>query len=236
MGKEQAFHVECTTHEQRDVFGTGEYRSAAADGGRCVQPVIVCPACDLAHRFTAAPASGRRQCARCRAPLQRRENISIDTALALAVCALVLLVLSNAYPLVAMQVNGSSRDTTLIGAALGFYAQGFGSLAALVFLTTVVAPLLQIGTLLYVLIPTRQRRRAFGEIAVLRLLMRVRTWNFMEVFMLGAIVALVRLSNFAHIAPGIALWSCALLMLCLSALSVISSPEQLWRWVERSRD
>jgi paraquat-inducible protein A len=84
--------------------------------------------------------------------------------------------------------------------------------------------------------PLRQRQRAFGESAVIRLLMRVRTWNFMEVFMLGAIVALVRLSNFAHIAPGIALWSCALLMLCLSALSVITSPEQLWRWVERSRE
>src|ERR1700731_2550099 len=195
---------------------------------------IVCPACDLAHRLTAAPASGRRQCARCRAPLQRPENASIDTAIALAVCSLVLLLLSNAYPLVAMQVNGSSRDTTLIGAALGLYAQGFRSLAALVFLTTVVAPLLQIGTLLYVLIPTRQRRRAFGEIAVLRLLMRVRTWNFMEVFMLGAIVALVRLSNFAHIAPGIALWSCALLMLCLSALSSVTSTSQLWRWTEGS--
>jgi len=198
--------------------------------------VIVCPACDLAHRFTAAPSSGRRQCVRCRAPLQRRENASIDTAIAVAMCAVVLLVLSNAYPLVTMQVNGSFRDTTLIGAALGFYAQGFKSLAALVFMTTVVAPLLQIVALLYVLIPVRQRRRAFGEITVLRLLMRVRTWNFMEVFMLGAIVALVRLSNFAHIAPGIALWSCVLLMICLSALSGITSPEQLWRWVERSRE
>jgi paraquat-inducible protein A len=198
--------------------------------------VIVCPACDLAHRFTAPPASGHRQCARCRALLQRRENPSIDTAIALAVCGLVLLVLSNAYPLVTMQVNGSSRDTTLIGAALGFYAQGFESLAALVILTTVVAPLLQIMTLLYILIPLRRSRRAFGQTVVLRVLTRVRPWNFMEVFMLGAIVALVRLSKFAHIAPGIALWSCALLMLCLSALTSQTSPEQLWRWVERSRE
>ena len=194
--------------------------------------VIVCPACDLAHRLTAAPASGRRQCARCRAPLQRRENASIDTAIALAMCALVLLLLSNAYPLVAMHVNGSSRDTTLIGAALGLYAQGFDSLAALVFLTTVVAPLLQIVSLLYVLIPLGRRRRALGQNAVLRVLTRVRPWNFMEVFMLGALVALVRLSNFAHITTGIALWSCALLMLCLSALTSVTSPEQLWRWVE----
>jgi paraquat-inducible protein A len=168
--------------------------------------------------------------------LQRRENASIDSAIALAVCALVLLALSNAYPLVAMHVNGSSRDTTLIGAALGLYAQGFVSLAALVFLTTVVAPLLQIVTLLYVLIPLWRGRRAPGQSLVLRVLTRARPWNFMEVFMLGAIVALVRLSNFAHIAPGIALWSCALLMLCLSALTSHTSPGQLWQWVERSRE
>ena len=198
--------------------------------------VIVCPACDLAHRLTSAPASGRRQCARCRAPLQSRENASIDTAIALAACALVLLLLSNAYPLVAMHVNGSSRDTTLIGAALGLYAQGFVSLAALVFLTTVAAPLLQIVTLLYVLIPLWRRRHALGQNLVLRVLTRVRPWSFMEVFMLGALVALVRLSNFAHVAPGIALWSCGLLMLCLSALTSITSPEQLWRWVDGSRE
>src|SRR5216684_3567209 len=122
--------------------------------------VIVCPACDLAHRFTAPPASGRRQCARCRAPLQRRENSSIDTAIALAVSSLVLLMLSNAYPLVAMYVNGSSRETT------------------------VIAPLLQIVTLLHVLIPLRRGRRAPGQNFVLRVLTRVRPWNFMEVFML----------------------------------------------------
>ena len=199
-------------------------------------PVIVCPACDLAHRLAAAPASGRRQCARCRAPLQRPENASIETAIALAVCSLVLLLLSNAYPLVAMQVNGSYRDTTLIGAAFGLYAQGFTSLGALVFLTTVVAPLLQTATLLYVLIPLWRRRRALGQSTALRVLTRVRSWNFMEVFMLGALVALVRLSNFAHIVPGTSLWSCALLMLCLSALTSVTSTEQLWRWVEKSRE
>src|SRR5271165_1771193 len=198
-------------------------------------PVIVCPACDLAHRRTAPPASGRTQCVRCRAPLQRAANAAIETAIALAVCALVLLLLGNAYPLIAMHVNGSSRETTLSGAALGLYIQGFESLAALVFLTTVIAPLLQIAALLYVLIPLRGGRQAPGQSGVFRILNAVRSWSFMEVFMLGALVALVRLSNYAHVVPGVALWSCALAMLCLSALTGVTSPEQLWRWVERCR-
>jgi paraquat-inducible protein A len=198
--------------------------------------VIVCPACDLAHRGAAAPIQGRTQCVRCHATLQRPERQTIDTAIALAVCALVLLVLSNAYPLVAMHVNGATRETTLIGAARGLYAQGDKALAALVFLTTVIAPLLQIMTLLYVLIPLWRKRRALGQNAVFRVLTHVRPWSFMEVFMLGALVALVRLSNFAQVVPGIALWSCGFLMLSLSALSSVTSPEQFWRWVEQSRE
>lgn len=198
--------------------------------------VIICPACDLAHGHTELPPSGRTRCARCRAHLQRPQSAAIDTAIALAVCALVLLLLANTYPLVAMHVGGNSRDTTLIGAALGLYNQGFDSLAILVFLTTVFSPLLQVLALLYVLVPLWRGRRAPGQNAVLRVLARVRPWSFIEVFMLGALVALVRLANFAHIAPGISLWSCALLMVCLSALTSITSPEQLWRWVEGSRE
>jgi paraquat-inducible protein A len=201
-----------------------------------MSPVIICPACDLAHRRSAAPVTGRMQCVRCSATLQLPEGARIDTAIALALCASVLLLLSNAYPLVIMRINGSSRDTTLIGAALGLYAQSYQSLGALVFITTVIAPLLQIAALLYVLIPLRRGRRAPGQATVLRIFTQVRSWRFMEVFLLGALAALVRLAKFANLEPGIALWSCALLMLCLSELISITSPEQLWRWVERSRE
>jgi paraquat-inducible protein A len=200
-----------------------------------MSPLIVCPSCDLVHRNAAAVARGRTRCLRCRAPLQRAEGSAVDTAIALAVCALVLLLLSNAYPLVEMRVNGNTRDTTLIGAALGLYAQHFDSLAALVFLTTVIAPLLQIAALLYVLIPVKRGRRAPGQEAVFRVLIQVRPWSFIEVFMLGALAALVRLSNFAHIVTGISLWSCLLLMFCLSALTSVTSPEQIWQWLERGR-
>jgi paraquat-inducible protein A len=86
------------------------------------------------------------------------------------------------------------------------------------------------------LIPLRRGGRAFAQPHVLRVLTQARSWNFMEVFMLGALVALVRLSNFALISPGIALWSCGLLMLCLSALGSVTSTDQLWRWAEGSED
>ena len=198
-------------------------------------PVIVCPSCDLAHRASLEPASERTRCARCLASLQRPESGSIDTAIALSVAALVLFLLSNAYPLVVIHSNGSTRASTLVGAALGLYRQDHAGLAALVLITTVVGPLLQIAALLYLLIPLRRRRQAPGQNTVFRLLAQVRPWTFIEVFMLGAVVALVRVAAYARVIPGVALWSCALLMLTLAALTSRTSPGQFWRWVEGSR-
>jgi paraquat-inducible protein A len=197
--------------------------------------IIVCPSCDLAHRVSMAPASEGTRCARCRAPLQRPENGNIDTAIAIAICALVLFFLSNAYPLVEIQVNGTTRATTLVGAVLGLYIQGHGGLAALVFITTVAGPFLQIGSLLYLLLPLRGAREAPFQNTVFRLLAQVRAWTFIEVFMLGVLVALVRLSAYARVIPGVALWSCVLLMFTLAALTSRTTPGQFWRWVERNR-
>ncbi len=198
-------------------------------------PLIVCPSCDLVHRAGAAPAVERTRCARCRALLQRPENGRIDTVIALAFSALVLFVLSNAYPLVAIQSNGSTRATTLVGAALGLLRQDHVGLASLVFITTVVGPFLQIGGLLYLLIPLRRKRQAPGQNTIFRLLAQIRPWTFIEVFMLGALVALVRLGAYARVVPGVALWSCGLMMLTLAALTSRTSAGQFWRWVEVSR-
>jgi paraquat-inducible protein A len=160
----------------------------------------------------------------------------MDTAIAIALAALVLFLLANIYPLVEFQVNGARRETTLIGAALGLYHAGHAMLSLLVLSTTVLAPLAQILGVLYLLLPLRRKRRARRQRTVFRLLMQVRPWTFVEVFMLGAVVALVRLAAFAKVMPGIALVCCGLLMMSLAALTSRTSPEQFWRWVARSRE
>jgi paraquat-inducible protein A len=167
--------------------------------------------------------------------LHRSLHAEVDTAVAVAVSALVLFFLANAYPLVELQVNGTTRATNLPGAALGLYHAGHFALGLLVLLTTVAAPLAQILGLLYLLIPLRRKRRARRQSTVFRLVVQLRRWTFIEVFMLGAVVALVRLSAFAKVVPGIALVCCGLLMMCLAALTSLTSPEQFWDWVARSR-
>jgi paraquat-inducible protein A len=195
-------------------------------------PVIICPACDLVHR-AADEQPQRTRCVRCRAILQRAVGGSIDSAIALAATALILFVFSNLYPLVAMNFNGTTRAATLLDTTLGFYRQGHPTLAVIVFTTTILGPLLQITTLLYLLLPMRSGRLAPAAGSVFRFLTHVRPWSLVEVFMLGTVVALVRVAKYAQVLPGVALWSYALLMLALAALTHHTSAEQFWRWAER---
>jgi paraquat-inducible protein A len=196
--------------------------------------VIVCPGCDLVHRDSQLMPR-RSRCVRCKAALQRGSDVSLDNAIALALSALILFLLSNLYPLVSFQANGVTRMATLLGAAEGLYAQGFMSLAALVFLTIIAAPATQIAILLYLLLPLRRGRTAPAQQAIFRLLIYARSWTFVEVFMLGALVAVVRLTQYATVIGGVAIWCFGLLMLALTALAHITHPEQFWRWAERAR-
>jgi paraquat-inducible protein A len=194
--------------------------------------VIVCPACDLVHRIATVQVQ-RTCCVRCKGILQHSTGSSIDSAIALAFTALILFAFSNAYPLVSMNFNGTTRSATLFDATVGLYRQGHPTLAVLVFTTTIVGPLFQILALLYLLIPLERGRRAPAAGNVFRFLSHVRPWTLVEVFMLGAVVALVRVAKYSQVLPGVALWSYALLMLTLVALTHRTSPEQFWRWVER---
>jgi paraquat-inducible protein A len=197
--------------------------------------VIVCHACDLAHRLNEIAPAARVRCVRCRAELYRTNAGGVDTAIALALTALLLFIIANAYPLVAFTVNGTTRMATLTGAVLGLYDQGYAALAVLVAFTAVLVPLAQILTFLYVLVPVRMGLRAPGREALFRVLAAVRPWGMSEVFVLGAIVALVKLSSQAEVSPRIALIAYGLLMLTLTALASLTPTEQFWRWMRRGR-
>jgi paraquat-inducible protein A len=201
--------------------------------GKSMSSVMVCHACDLVQRRNAQAV--RARCARCNAELYRTNSASIDAAIALGCTAAILLLLSNLYPLVVLQLNGATRETTLIGAAVGLYREGYGLIGALVLLTTVLIPAFQIGSLLYVLLPLRKRRRAKRQNELFRTLTRLRPWALPEVFMLGALVALVKLSALATVVPGVSLFAYGAFMLTLAGLTSLTPTEQFWQWVEATR-
>ena len=164
--------------------------------------------------------------------LRKHPRDGLERTLALALSAAVLFVVANSFPFLAFDMRGQVTHTTLISGTIDLYQQGKAELSALVLLTIVVAPLSQIVLLLYVLIPLRLNRVPWQLPDAFRLLRHAQPWSMMEVFMIGILVAIVKLMDMATIVPGLALWSFVMLMLVLTAAIASFEPEAVWEKVE----
>jgi paraquat-inducible protein A len=190
--------------------------------------LIACHECDLLQRETPLPPSGVARCGRCGATLYRSHPESLERTLALTVGALLLLVIANAFPILGLKLQGQLIQTSLIHTVQTLYAEDTRSVAVLVFVTTIAVPSIELGALLYLLLPLRLGHLPPHFALVYRVMHAVRPWGMVEVFMLGVLVSMVKLANLATAVPGIALWSLAALMILMAAISATLDGRALW--------
>lgn len=136
--------------------------------------------------------------------------------------------LANAFPLVGLRLQGELIQTSLFGTAQALYAGGMRTVAAVVLVTIVLAPLIEIAALVRILLPLRVRGLPPAGPRALRALHAIGPWRMVEVMMLGVLVALVKLAHLAEIVPGIAMWSLAALVIFLAAAASAFDPRELW--------
>lgn len=163
--------------------------------------------------------------------LYRNVPDSLDRTLALTLAAAVLFVVANAFPIVGLDAQGNRTSTTLFGTVRTLHDDGMTSVAALVFVTTILMPAVELGAMLYMLLPLKLGRVPHGLPAMFRAVQTVRPWGMVEVFILGTLVSLAKLAHLASVAPGIALWSFAALMVLLAAMKAAFDPRALWERV-----
>lgn len=190
--------------------------------------ILACHDCDLLNRLP-EQVTATLLCARCGAVLYRYKPDSIERSLALTLTALILFLLSNSFPFLAMKSGGLIQETTLLTGIHELWKQGLHGLAVLVLLTCVLVPLAQMMGLLYILLPLKLGQRpAAGAAHVFRLVQEVAPWGMMEVFMMGILVALVKLGHMATIVPGISVFSFGALIFAMAAAFSSLDPPLLW--------
>jgi paraquat-inducible protein A len=191
-------------------------------------PLIACHECDLLQREAGLPQGGVARCRRCDAELYRSHPHSLERTLALTVGAIVLFILANSFPIVGLQLEGQVIQTTLFNTVRTLWDEEMKSVAALVFITTIAMPALQLFAVAYLVLPLRLGRVPTHFGSVFRMLQTVRPWGMVEVFMLGVLVSLVKLAHLAGVIAGVALWSFAALMLVMAGISAVFDARGLW--------
>jgi len=187
------------------------------------------------HELPEVPEGSAARCRRCGTLLRKRPRNALERTLALALSAAILFAVSNSFPFLSFEMRGRVTETTLMTGIIDLYQEGKGEVAALVLLTTVLAPAFQLGLLLYILLPLELGRVPWKLPHAFRVLRHAQTWSMIEVFMIGIVVAITKLMGMATIVAGLALWSFALLMIVLSAAVSTFDPEAMWERREALR-
>lgn len=193
--------------------------------------LTACHECDLLQWEPILPPGGVACCRRCNAVLFRHIPDSIDRGLAYTLGAAILFIVANIFPIVGLEVQGNLHATSLYGAVESIWTNDMEGVASLVFVTTILIPAVEISLMLYVLLPLKFGRLP-GELrSILRILQSVRPWSMTQVFILGVLVALVKLAHLAHVVPGVALWAFGGLILLLTAAGSTFNMHELWNLV-----
>ena len=161
--------------------------------------------------------------------LYRAKASTLDRPLALAVAGFLLLLIANFFPFLTLKLEGRSQDTVLISGILALYGESRMGVAALVLLTGLVFPLIQLAGLIYVLGPLKLGWQAPRMAPVYRWVRHIQPWAMTEIFMLGTLVSVVKLAKTGSIVTGPALYAFMALVLILPAAVTSVDAESVWQ-------
>lgn len=186
--------------------------------------LLNCPVCHLLS------PRGQRLCPRCRTALHPRKPHSLSRTWALLATAVILYIPANLYPVMTVTRLGRGEPNTILSGVAALIKAGMWPLALVVFVASVVIPLLKIVTLGYLAwsvergSPWRPRERT----QLYRLTETFGHWSMVDVFLVAILVALVDMGGVATITPGIGVsfFASVVILTILAARSF--DPRLIW--------
>ncbi|KVA06895.1 PqiA protein [Burkholderia latens] len=186
-------------------------------------------ACHHCARVQPAPAHGQR-CTRCGSPLHARRPRSVARTAALAAAAALLYIPANLLPVMRATSLGRAEDDTILGGVAYFWTSGDWALAVVVFVASVLVPMLKLAILaLQATAAHRGARWRPRERARLhRLVECVGRWSMLDVFVVALTIALVHFGTFADITPGPGALAFGAVVVLTMCASMQFDPRLIW--------
>lgn len=173
-----------------------EHPVTAAEAG-----FLSCLSCGLLSR----PAQRSSVvCPRCRAPLHVRKPASLLKTWTFLVTAMILYIPANILPIMDTESIFERQSDTIMSGIVFLWSTGSWPLAIIVFVASIMVPLLKMLALLTLLIAVHRGVHVHcHDLARLyRLLEIVGRWSMLDIFVVAILVTLVQLQLVATVTPG----------------------------------
>lgn len=194
-----------------------------------------CPDCDLLLDIPALADKQVAACPRCHARLTTGRK-RLSWLLALNLTGLVLWFSSMVLPVLSIRTASGEVETSLWQSPLSLLDQDAIFLALLVTATTLIAPLIQLVSMLWLVLPVCWfKRRPWVLGWVFRAMHFNREWLMLEVFFISLIVTSVKLHDMAEVIPSWSTFALLALMMVITASAAVFDVDEYWQAVEVCR-
>jgi paraquat-inducible protein A len=201
--------------------------------------VLSCHVCELVMpQSEAERVHGHLRCPRCAEHLHRRKPDSIQRTWALVIAALVCYVPANLLPIMTVTSLGQTQSDTIMSGVIFLLTHGMWPLALVVFVASVLVPMMKLVILIYLLISVRVRsiRRPRDRTRLYRITEAVGRWSMVDIYVVTILVALVRVGNLATIqAESGAIFFAAVVVITMFA-AMSFDPRIIWDIWEQEHD
>ncbi|WP_223461183.1 MULTISPECIES: paraquat-inducible protein A [unclassified Pseudomonas] len=177
--------------------------------------LIICEHCDSVYQKVTLAKHQKTLCTRCGGVLQRYNGLTVEQRLALTFTALMLWLFANFYPVMSISFKGVKNSATLWDSVLALSLGPITFIAMVAAIAMIIAPIFQLLLLIWVLGFALSGRRSPGFKFCMRWLETLRPWSMLEVCLLGAMVAVIKLAGLLDVLPGIGLFALAALSLMM---------------------
>ncbi|HVY82506.1 MAG TPA: paraquat-inducible protein A [Steroidobacteraceae bacterium] len=161
---------------------------------------LACTTCDL---IVPATAEGSR-CPRCLAPLHRRKPQAFRRTLALLLAGYLLYIPANLLPVLTLVQVGSVEHDTIITGVLELIRNDLWPLAVIVFVASIVLPLMKLLGLTWMLLAI-QLRSGFllrARTRLYRMIDLIGRWSNIDVFMGSVLVTVLQFGKLTSVRAG----------------------------------
>ncbi|WP_299265275.1 paraquat-inducible protein A [uncultured Psychrosphaera sp.] len=191
--------------------------------------IISCEECGLVVSVSKLEEGQKAHCPRCDHTLTKKIGHPKQKTLAYALTCLIMLFLSLSFPFMSFSFQGLTQEITLLN-AVNMLEQYQNSLLALLLLTTVIIlPTIYMSLVLYLYVAASKKQTGSKRIIFLcKLLFKIKPWLMVDVFLLGVLVSLIKISSLADVSLGPSFFTfCLYAVLVVKCVSLV---DRSWLW------
>jgi len=195
-------------------------------------------ACHFCHTLSKIPTNAasssiknpQAYCPCCQSALHSRIPHSISRTSALLLAALFLYIPANLLPVMTVVFQGSGEPDTIMQGVFHLLEGGMWPLALIVFVASIVVPILKLVVLSGLLISIRLHSNwnPVERTRLYRIMEFIGRWSMVDIFVIAILVALVQFGNTASIYPDLGALSFAAVVVLTMFAAHTFDPRLIW--------